>query len=75
MLAQYKVVKPRDLRLRVRECENYSKAIYTTRIHQPNVSGNLDETQLPLYYQAFRHYFVYTETNPTPRTRQRGQQQ
>jgi hypothetical protein len=33
MFAKYRIVKPRELRLRFRECENHSKAIYETRMH------------------------------------------
>ena len=75
MFSSYKVVKARDLRLRFRECVNHSRAMYNTRIHQPDVTGNSDETQLPLYYQAFYHYFAHIKTNPVARTRHRGQQQ
>ena len=44
-------------------------------MHQPDVTGNSDETELPLYYQGFCHYFSHIEVNPTARNRNRGQQQ
>ena len=75
MFAQYRIVKPRELRLRFRECESHSKAIYQTRMHQPDSTGNLDETQLPLFYQGFCHYFAHIEENPTARRRSRNSQE
>ena len=75
MFAKYRIVRPRELRLRFRECENECKAIFQSRMHQSDVTGTLDETQLPLYYQAFCHYYTHQNENPTARGRSRNSQQ
>ena len=73
LLSRFKVVKPKDLRLKFRKCENNARRIYDGRMHQPDSSGERDETEMPLYYEAFRHYFDYCESPVNERALQRQQ--
>ena len=54
LLSQYRYVRGRDLRNRFRHAENHAKGWYDRRQHQPNITGNLDENELPLYYNDFK---------------------
>ena len=75
ILGRYKIVKPKDLRLKFKKCENEARKLYDARQHQADPSGNLDETDVPLFFAGFRNYFDHSEAPASERARIRVQQQ
>ena len=75
LLGRFKVVKPKDLRLKFCKCENDARRIYESRLHQTNTCGALDETDMPLYYEGFRDYSDHSEAPTFDRARLRLQEQ
>ena len=73
LLGRFKVVKPKDLRLKFKKCENDARRIYESRVHQSDTTGALDETNMPLYYKGFRYYFDHSEAPASDRARLRMQ--
>ena len=61
--------------MKFKKCVNEARKLYDARLHQADPSGNLDETDVPLFFAGFRNYFDHSEAPASERARIRVQQQ